>query len=1046
MAEWVALALEAIGEYFGTEMVFTAGELLTISEVIVAAAAVYSSEQQRLSAQHRANDAFARSQRDRYVMVRNALEPRRIVMGTRRTSGPMVFVGSYGVDREHLVYAVPLAGHELASIGTVYFNDEPVVLDGSGNVLAILRTDQFSISTPTDTFTLTTDPQAGSVTATAYYGSDVVVLTVGTITGRSVPVSGARSGEVGQVDVSYYPSPNPYKPTHFTDAMQDATGTGASQNVTLDHAPLPGSTFAVEQTGGETGDVALSVSVSGSVVTFTASGANNVHITYQWADNNASLARVRKYLGRMDQAADAGMISALPGIWTSDHRMAGCAYLVVELDYDREAFSGGEPSVSAVVQGLKCYDPRKNLALSPLMDGAAIGAPGTLPTGWTRSVTAGLSSEVIGFGTDELTGWSYIDVKVTGTTTGSGAVFVTPVPFAGAPTAAPGQKWAARAMVRQVDGAMAWGDWAYARLQVVSYNSGGSPAVETYATISPAAASGKQDPIEAADASLASGSVKAGMRLALGYGTGLVVDCTFRFMLPQLWHGELGDSADPFVYTANPVLHAYGYATAPLGGRLPWNQVDIPWLESEANACDTAATYTVGGKDYERALYTSGYIALTSQKPTDVLTDICAGMAGEWVYVDGYLRLKAGVWHAPVLAIDESWLQGDQAVEIQVAQERDQLVNCLRGTFFDARQDYRATPFPPIEPQAYIDADKGKLPLEVEYGSIDFVGQAQFVAAIRLRGDRQGMVVKLKCNYRAWQAQTFDNVTLSLARFGFVDKPFTVQRDAFTLDGGIELVLRETDASVFDMDAEFTAIDAAPNSRLPDPWGIDPITGLAADSGTDELLLQADGTIISRVHVTWDAVDDPRITDSTGSIEIWWKDQGADEWQVIKRPGDSVDAFISPAQDGHYVLIKARALGSVGMSEFCTQIMHQVVGKTAPPVNVAGLLQHITYGAIILEWTMDTELDYRETELRRGSSWAAGVPLKGTAATIIQGNRYAWEWPDDGTYTVYAKHRDTSGNESTTATTVSVVVDYRIHLTESYYAYVAGPVTYSNIG
>lgn len=998
--------------------------------IIITTAVVATAEDQRRSASHKASDAYNRSQRDRYMMVRGNLEPRRVVLGRRRTSGPMAYVGSYGTDREHLVFTVPLAGHEIDAVETVMFNDEPIVLDGSGNVIGILRTEVFSISAASDTFTIAGDAESGSVTATAWYGSTSVTLGV-SVSGRNITVTGAHVGEVGRVDIKYRPSPNPFKPTKYaTDALATTVTSGGSpQTVTLAHTPLAGTVHVVETLGDTDSEIAFTL--SGANVTFTGTNSGNpIHINYQWASNNISLARVRTYLGRQDQAADAGMIAALPDVWTSAHRAAGIAYLVVEFDYDREAFGSGQPNVSAIVRGAKCYDPRKNKVPNPFADGAVVGAPGTLPTGWSRNVSNGLTSEIIGTGTDAATGWPYITMKVSGTATAAGTMYLNPVPNTVAPAAAAGQTWSGRAMVRRLAG-MAWTGWSFARLQLVSYDSGGTATVENNTTIGSTSVEGTQDPITVTDTSLATGTVSAGVRLALGYSSGAVIDSTFMLLLPQLWQGAVGAATDPYAWSENVALQAIAYATHPIGGRLPWDQVDMPWLTTEANVCDTSTTYTVGGKDFVRPLYTGGYVALSSQKPTDVLTDICAGMGGEWAYVDGALRLKAGAWRAPVLTIDESWLQGDQAVQIQASLDRDQLVNAISGTYFDARQFYRAISFPPIEPAAYIEADKMKLPLEIEYGSVDFEGQAQYLASCALRSARQGQVVVLKCNLKAWQAQRFDNVALNLARFGFVDKAYTVMSDAFTLEGGIGLVLRETDASVFDMDAGFTAVDPAPNTRLPDPWAIDPVTGLAAASGTAHLLKQADGTIVSRISVTWNAIADPRVRDSTGAVEIRWKATDATDWQSMRVPGTDVQTYISPVQDGKYIQIIARALGAVGASIDSIQVVHQVVGKTAPPANVTGLTASIVYGAVLLEWAPGTDLDYAETELRRGPSWAAGVPLVGSQPTVVRGNRFAWSWPANAVYIVHAKHRDTTAHESATAASVGITVDDTIKLGSS---------------
>jgi hypothetical protein len=89
-----------------------------------------------------------------------------------------------------------------------------------------------------------------------------------------------------------------------------------------------------------------------------------------------------------------------------------------------------------------------------------------------------------------------------------------------------------------------------------------------------------------------------------------------------------------------------------------------------------------------------------------------------------------------------------------------------------------------------------------------------------------------------------------------------------------------------------------------------------------------------------------------------------------------------------------------------------------PPSDVSGLAASGAPGAGRISWTPNTHANYLETELRTGASWAAGVFL-----ARISGSAYPWNSVTEGTYTVWAKHRDTFGNESTNAVSISITVD-----------------------
>lgn len=67
------------------------------------------------------------------VNVRDPAAPRQIIYGKRRVSGVLYPVGTSGTKNEYLHVLLLVAGHEVEELGKVYFNDEEVTLDGSGN-------------------------------------------------------------------------------------------------------------------------------------------------------------------------------------------------------------------------------------------------------------------------------------------------------------------------------------------------------------------------------------------------------------------------------------------------------------------------------------------------------------------------------------------------------------------------------------------------------------------------------------------------------------------------------------------------------------------------------------------------------------------------------------------------------------------------------------------------------------------------------------------------------------------------------------------------
>jgi hypothetical protein len=67
------------------------------------------------------------------VNVRDPAAPRQIIYGRRRVSGVMYPAGTSGSKNEYLHILLLVSAHEVEELGDIYFNDDLVSLDGSGN-------------------------------------------------------------------------------------------------------------------------------------------------------------------------------------------------------------------------------------------------------------------------------------------------------------------------------------------------------------------------------------------------------------------------------------------------------------------------------------------------------------------------------------------------------------------------------------------------------------------------------------------------------------------------------------------------------------------------------------------------------------------------------------------------------------------------------------------------------------------------------------------------------------------------------------------------
>jgi hypothetical protein len=189
--------------------------------------------------------------------------------------------------------------------------------------------------------------------------------------------------------------------------------------------------------------------------------------------------------------------------------------------------------------GLLVEEQRTNSIRNNTMVGAVAGTPGTVPTNWVAgSANVGISREIIGTGTEN--GITYIDLKYSGTTTGSGLFNI--IPDDGV-TASSGQAWTSSAYVKVIGGSTANLTLIHRIRQAVS---GGGFLAATDQTLSPVSGDLIKNrytlTLSSAPATIAS----LGQYFIVSFAaSGLAIDVTLRIGLPQLEQGAFATSVIP---------------------------------------------------------------------------------------------------------------------------------------------------------------------------------------------------------------------------------------------------------------------------------------------------------------------------------------------------------------------------------------------------------------------------------------------------------------------------------------------------------------------
>lgn len=93
------------------------------------------SSYQKRKAARAARAAFDSAQVDRLVNIEASVASHELVLGRVRKGGNIFFRTTVGAYKEMYVACIALAAHEIDGIERIYFNEQPIDIDGSGNVV-----------------------------------------------------------------------------------------------------------------------------------------------------------------------------------------------------------------------------------------------------------------------------------------------------------------------------------------------------------------------------------------------------------------------------------------------------------------------------------------------------------------------------------------------------------------------------------------------------------------------------------------------------------------------------------------------------------------------------------------------------------------------------------------------------------------------------------------------------------------------------------------------------------------------------------------------
>ncbi len=340
---------------------------------------------------------------------------------------------------------------------------------------------------------------------------------------------------------------------------------------------------------------------------------------------------------------------------------------------------------------------------------------------------------------------------------------------------------------------------------------------------------------------------------------------------------------------------------------------------------------------------------------------------------------------------------------------------------------YEETDFPGVSVAAYVAEDND----EKTYGDYQFPftqsgTMAQRLARIRLEWTRRGIELRAAFSLKAYPLMKYDRVILAgFDAYGWTSQEFLVIANNTDFgadsDGLCDLALKQYDDNIYAWTpaTDEQTVRESPTTSLSNPFVATPPTDLALSSGDATLDVRQDGTAFARLGLAWTAPADAFVN----QIEIQFKKATDSTWRNAPAvAATETSALILDVLDGvaYEARIRSHITATGVRSAWVTPAggAHIVLGKSAPPADIASLTIAIVDGKPRFTWAANTDKDLSHYVIKYGASWAVGTVIHDD----FRGTVYRWDHLTAGTYTIRVKAVDTSRNESTNDTTGTLTI------------------------
>ena len=482
-------------------------------------------------------------------------------------------------------------------------------------------------------------------------------------------------------------------------------------------------------------------------------------------------------------------------------------------------------------------------------------------------------------------------------------------------------------------------------------------------------------------------------------------------------------------WSDNPVLCILDFLTNSIYGRgIPYSQIDLDTFITEANYCDTTIDYidTDGNllDASERKRYTCNGVLNTQNKALENLKKLCSSCRAVIIPPGKQYKIKIDRTDTAVFTFNEDNLIGDITL---VGSDIKEMKNTARVRFFDVNNNYDEAIHNIKSPIFKIEDSNEDLVAEMQFPFTNTHQRTNYLANQTLKQSRQHWKIAFTSDISAIGVEAMDLVYIKSKILGYTGngKLFRINRVELKPTEQLVFSAEEYDTSVYDVELE--APPAFPDTNLPNPFETRPVVNLQADSSESVrgLLIATDGTLVSRIKITW---TEPELS-------------YIDKYEVgISVAGENAFTSIFTEETTYYATgvvdtleydIRVRAVYVTGKKSEYVEITHQVATKSQKPAEPKSfsVSTGMEYTQLYTWEQNTTELDIAGYRIKfsdnLSATWDDMSYLHGTDTnrSLVLSSPYESYLLSSGTYKFGIKTVDTSGNESENARFTTATID-----------------------